>query len=247
MGVIVDLNRPADMVRWHFFQMSVANVAVLGATLLLFLLARTLPLERLSPRRRPMPWTHACALATLASLIVLVLSGLILALGGAAWWQDTGAGRFVNSIHLWAVELFFAFFVIELGGQLLSSAWHSGGTRLWTSGALGFLAAIPAALTGYLAQQSFDAQWIASQARDSMNAIGAGAFFNVTDFGQMYTYHTVVLPFAVALLVTAHVLLVRRHPAAMPAFESTARAAGAATAAGTLPAPGTPPAAGARL
>jgi ubiquinol-cytochrome c reductase cytochrome b subunit len=228
LGTIVNLNHPTDTVHWHFFQMSVANVIVLGVTLLLFVLVRALPLERMPLRGRPLPWTHACALAALASLVLLLVSGVILGLNSAAWWQDTGLGRFVNSIHLWAVELFFAFMVINLGGQLFTVAWRAGGTRLWVTGALAFLLAVPAALTGYLSQQNFDAQWIASQARGSLNAIGAGAWFNVTNFAQMYRYHTLVLPFALALLVAGHVVLVRRHPAALPAPEPKTGASGSA-------------------
>ena len=74
-----------------------------------------------------------------------------------------------------------------------------------------FLVAIPAALTGYVSQQNFDAQWISTQAKDAMNAVGIGAFFNLLDFGQMYSWHIFLLPVAVVALVAAHVLLVRKH------------------------------------
>ena len=49
-----------------------------------------------------------------------------------------------------------------------------------------------------------------------MNSVGAGAFFNLTNFGQMYSYHVLLLPAAVVLLVSAHVLLVRRHGVVPP-------------------------------
>jgi ubiquinol-cytochrome c reductase cytochrome b subunit len=45
-----------------------------------------------------------------------------------------------------------------------------------------------------------------------------GAFFNLTNFGQMYSWHVLLLPVAVVLLVAAHVLLVRRH-GVVPPFE----------------------------
>jgi hypothetical protein len=212
MGAIVDLNHPAHTVHWHFFQMTVANVVLLAVTLVLFLLALALPLGRLAARgRSPRPLTYACGTAALAALVVLLLSGMILSLKGPAWWHYAGVGRFFNSIHLWAVELLFLFMTINLAGQFFTAAWRHGGKRVWITGALGFLVAIPAALTGYLSQQSFDSQWLATQARAGFNAIGAGAFFNVTNFGQMYSFHMLILPLAVALLVTWHVLLLRRH------------------------------------
>jgi ubiquinol-cytochrome c reductase cytochrome b subunit len=87
---------------------------------------------------------------------------------------------------------------------------------VWVTGAITFLVAIPAALTGYVSQQNFDAQWISTQAKDAMNSVGVGAFFNLTNFGQMYSYHIYLLPVAVVLLVTLHVLLVRRHGVVPP-------------------------------
>ena len=63
---------------------------------------------------------------------------------------------------------------------------------------------VGAAFTGYLSQQNFDSQWISTQAKDGINATGAGAFFNVLNFGQMLMWHIVLLP----LVVVAH----RRPP-----------------------------------
>jgi ubiquinol-cytochrome c reductase cytochrome b subunit len=101
------------------------------------------------------------------------------------------------------------------------------------TGAITFLVAVPTALTGYVSQQNFDAQWISTQAKDAMNSVGAGAFFNLTNFGQMYSYHVLLLPIAVVALVGAHVLLVRKH-GVVPPFELARRKAALATA----PSPG---------
>jgi ubiquinol-cytochrome c reductase cytochrome b subunit len=75
---------------------------------------------------------------------------------------------------------------------------------------------IGAAFTGYLSQQNFASQWISVQAKDGLNSVGIGAFFNVLDFGQMFTWHLVVLPLGVTFLVVGHVLLVRKHGVAPP-------------------------------
>jgi ubiquinol-cytochrome c reductase cytochrome b subunit len=106
------------------------------------------------------------------------------------------------------------------------AAWRGGRSRVWMTGAVTFLVAVPCALTGYVSQQNFDAQWIATQAKDAMNSVGVGAFFNLTNFGQMYSFHVLLLPLAVVALVTAHVLLVRRHGVVPPfAIQSTGEAA----------------------
>ena len=159
-----------------------------------------LPPEKLLPDRQPSyvaSWIYVFGVLSLASLAVIIGSGTILALKGPGWWHFTGIGHFFNSIHLWAVELFFFFMVIHLWGKYWMAAWRGGRARVWITGAVTFLVAIPCALTGYVSQQNFDAQWISTQAKDAMNAAGIGSFFNLLNFGQMYSYHVLLLPAAV--------------------------------------------------
>jgi ubiquinol-cytochrome c reductase cytochrome b subunit len=186
-----------------------------------------LPPERLLPDGQPTyvaSWIYVFGVASIAALIVIVLSGSILALKGPAWWHYTSVGHFFNSVHLWAVELFFFVMVVHLWGKYWMAAWRGGRAHVWITGAVVFLVAVPTALTGYVSQQNFDAQWISTQAKDGLNAVGVGAFFNVTNFGQMYSWHILLLPVAVVFLVTAHVLLVRRH-GVVPPFDFEERRA----------------------
>jgi quinol---cytochrome c reductase cytochrome b subunit, bacillus type len=178
-----------------------------------------LPPEKLLPDSQPTyvaSWIYVFGVASLAALIVIVGSGVILSLKGPAWWHFTGIGHFFNSVHLWSVELFFFFMVVHLWGKYWMAAWRGGRSRVWVTGAVTFLVAVPTALTGYVSQQNFDAQWISTQAKDGLNSVGVGAFFNVTNFGQMYSYHVLLLPAAVIALVIAHVLLVRKHGVVPP-------------------------------
>jgi ubiquinol-cytochrome c reductase cytochrome b subunit len=173
-----------------------------------------LPPEKLLPDGQPAymsSWIYVFGVLSLASLVVIIGSGSVLALKGPTWWHVTGIGHFFNSTHLWAVELFFFFMVIHLWGKYWMAAWRGGRKHIWVTGAVTFLVAIPCALTGYVSQQNFDSQWISTQAKDAMNSVGIGAFFNLMDFGQMYSYHIFLLPVAVVALVVAHVLLVRKH------------------------------------
>ena len=50
LGAVVNLNHPAHYVHWHFFQMSVANIGVIVAMLIVFVLAIALPFPRLPQR-----------------------------------------------------------------------------------------------------------------------------------------------------------------------------------------------------
>ncbi len=206
-----------------------------------------LPPEKLLPEHQPTyvaSWIYIFGVASLASLAVIVGSGAILAFKGPAWWHYTGVGHFFNSVHLWAVELFFFAMVVHLWGKYWMAAWRGGRARVWVTGAVTFLVAVPAALTGYVSQQNYDAQWISTQAKDGLNAVGVGAFFNVTNFGQMYSYHVLLLPIAVVALVVAHVLLVRSH-GVVPPFGLSVRELTGARATGTAstgdPQPGTQP------
>jgi ubiquinol-cytochrome c reductase cytochrome b subunit len=201
-----------------------------------------LPPEKLLPDSQPAymaSWIYVFGVLSLVSLVVIIASGAILTLKGPQWWHFTGIGHFFNSIHLWSVELFFFFMVIHLWGKYWMAAWRGGRARVWMTGAVTFLVAIPCALTGYVSQQNFDAQWISTQAKDAMNSAGVGAFFNLTDFGQMYSYHVFLLPLAVVGLVAAHVLLVRKHgivPPFVVSDEAGAEVAGPSVPPGpTLP------------
>jgi hypothetical protein len=51
VGAVFNLNHPARVVHWHFFQMSVANIVVIVLMLLVFALAIALPFPG-SARRR---------------------------------------------------------------------------------------------------------------------------------------------------------------------------------------------------
>jgi hypothetical protein len=175
---------------------------------------RALPPEKLLPDSQPAymaSWIYIFGVLSLVSLVVIIGSGSILSLKGPGWWHFTGIGHFFNSIHLWSVELFFFFMVIHLWGKYWMAAWRGGRARVWMSGAIAFVVAVPCALTGYVSQQNFDAQWISTQAKDALNAAGIGSFWNLLNFGQMYSSHVFLLPLAVVGIVAAHILLVRKH------------------------------------
>jgi ubiquinol-cytochrome c reductase cytochrome b subunit len=161
-------------------------------------------------------WIYVFGVLSLAALLVVLLTGALLAVGGAAWWHTSSLGLFVNSTHLWSVELFFAFMVIHLWGKFWMAAWRGNRALTWMTGVVAFLGSIGTAFTGYLSQSNFDAQWISTQAKDGLNSVGIGAFFNVLNPGQMLLWHVVLLPFVLGVLVVLHVVLVRRHGVVPP-------------------------------
>ena len=146
---------------------------------------------------------------TIAALVWVVMSRVVLALFGPQWWHTTSAGRLFNSLHFWSVQLFFEFMVLHLWGQFFMASWRDGRAPTWMIGAIIFLFSILAAFTGYLAQQNLDAQWIGVNAKDAVNSSGLGGFFNVLNFGQMYGLHVMLVPVAMTVLVVVHIVQVR--------------------------------------
>src|SRR6185437_7444418 len=185
-------------------------------------LARTVPAGQLLPDRQPSyvrSWIYVFGVATLASLLWVLASGAVLALKGATWWHTSPVGHFVNSTHLWSVELFFACMVIHLWGKFFMAAWRGRRALTWVTGAVAFIGSIATAFTGYLSQTNFDSQWTAGQAKDGLNSVGVGAEFNVLNVGQMLLWHVLLLPLVLGVLVVLHVLLVRRH-GVVPPFDA---------------------------
>ncbi|HEX5534558.1 MAG TPA: cytochrome b N-terminal domain-containing protein [Actinomycetales bacterium] len=189
-------------------------------------LQHVVPPGQALPDRQPAyvsSWIYVFGVASLAAFLVVLASGGVLALGGAVWWHTTSVGHFFNSLHLWSVELFFAVMVIHLWGKYWMAAWRGGRAWTWMTGVLLFLASIGTAFTGYLSQTNFDSQWISTQAKDGLNSVGIGAWFNVLNPSQMLLWHVVLLPFVVGVITVVHVVLVRRHGVVPPIDSEEAR------------------------
>jgi quinol-cytochrome oxidoreductase complex cytochrome b subunit len=173
---------------------------------------RYLPPTKLLPDAQPAyvaSWVYVFGVATVAALGVVIATGLILALFGPAWWHTSEVGHFVNSLHLWSVELFMGFMAIHLWAKFWMAAWRGRRSLTWISGVVAFLVAILEGFTGYLSQTNFDSQWIAFESKDAFNASGIGAWLNPMNFGQALMLHIALLPLALVLVVAFHVLMVR--------------------------------------
>ena len=197
---------------------------------------RNLPPGKLLPDRQPSyvaSWVYVFGVLSFAAFFVILLSGVVLILKGPSWWHQSTVGLFFNSIHLWSVELFFFFMVLHLWGKFFMAAWRGKRGLTWMTGVITFAVSIGAAFTGYLSQQNFDSQWISTQAKDGLNSVGVGAFFNVMNFGQMILWHVLLLPVVVGVLIAVHLLLVRRRGVVRPLPARNARSGRSARHAGT--------------
>jgi len=183
------------------------------------LLARNLPLSNLLPDRQPVyvgSWVYIFGVLAIAGLIWIIGSGVLLAFFGPQWWHESNIGRFVNSLHLWSVQVFFVFMVLHLWGQYFMAGWRDGRAPTWMIGVVIFAFSIAAAFTGFVSQQNFAGEWIAVNAKDATNSFGIGSLFNVLNFGQMYGIHVVLLPLLLATLLGIHLVLVRMRGVVRP-------------------------------
>jgi hypothetical protein len=180
---------------------------------------KVLPPRKLLPDRQPAyvaSWVYVFGVATLASLVMAIISGTAIAIGGADWWHTSPIGHFLNSMHLWSVELFMAFMVIHLWGKFWMAAWRGRRALTWITGVVAFAASVLECFTGYLSQQNFDSQWIATSGKDAINVTGLGSFFNLLNSGQMLLWHVVLIPIVLIAIVGGHVLLVRMRGVSHP-------------------------------
>jgi ubiquinol-cytochrome c reductase cytochrome b subunit len=180
---------------------------------------RNLPVDKLLPDDQPayvVSWIYVFGVATIAALAVIIGSGIVLAFQGPAWYHTSDIGKFTNSMHFWSVQMFFAFMVIHLWGKFWMAAWRGDRFRTWVTGAVTFIVSVATAFTGYLIQTNFDSQWISFEAKDGFNSVGVGAWFTVTNLGQMLLLHVAFLPLILGVLTFVHVLMVRRKGVVPP-------------------------------
>jgi ubiquinol-cytochrome c reductase cytochrome b subunit len=183
------------------------------------LLRRSLTVEDALPTRMPVYVNSIAYLfgaTALMSFVLLIVSGVLLALGGPFWYHTNSVGRFFDYIHFWSVQLFFAALFAHLATKFFLGAWRDGRWATWMVGSLLLATAIFTGLTGYLLQTNWDSQWIATQAKDAMNASGVGALFNTMNTGQVLMLHAIVLPLVVTAIIGLHLFLVRRDSPVRP-------------------------------
>lgn len=154
--------------------------------------------------------------SALSALGMLGITGIVMAAFGPAWYHVSKLGHFVNSLHFWSVQVFFGAIVLHGLTKFFMAAWRDGRWKTWMIGVLAFGIIVFTGLTGFLSQTNWDSQWIAVQAKDAMNALGVGAFFNTMDTTQVLTLHVVVLPLFVVALVGVHLFLIRHDSPVRP-------------------------------
>ncbi len=169
--------------------------------------------DKLLPSEQPVyvsSLVYSFGVFTLSSLVVVIVSGIIMAAEGPLWYQVSGVGDYLRAIHFWSVQAFFFFMTMHLVVQFFMGSWREGRSFTWVLGALSFGLSVITAFTGYLSRGDFFSQWNQVQSKDAFNGAGMDGFFNALNNGQIYGLHIVVLPVILLILVGWHLVAVRK-------------------------------------
>jgi ubiquinol-cytochrome c reductase cytochrome b subunit len=153
---------------------------------------------------------------TMASLVIVISSGIIMVLEGPIWYQYSSLGLFFRSIHFWGAQVFFFFMIVHMISVFFMAGWREGRIITWMLGVMLFGISMFEAFLGYLIGGGFFAQWNQVQAKDAMNAIGLTGFINILNNSQIYGLHVVILPIILVALLGIHLFFVRKKGVVPP-------------------------------
>ena len=159
---------------------------------------------------------YSLGFLSMTSLLVLIVSGTVLAFAGPNWWLMTAWGLYFRSIHLWAAQAFIFFILLHLLIVFLTSGYRSPRRLTWVIGALMGFAGLIEAEFGYGLRGDFSSQWRVLQASDLYNGSGLGKFVNNLNYAQVYGIHIVILPLVILGLLFLHYLLIKVRGIATP-------------------------------
>lgn len=184
--------------------------------------------DNLLPSEQPVyvsSLVYSFGVFTLSSLVFCITSGVIMSAKGPLWYQYSGLGEFMRSVHFWSVQAFFFFMTMHLVGQFFMGSWREGRAITWFIGALSFGLSVVEAFTGYLSRGDFFSQWNQVQSKDAFNGAGLDGFLNILNNGQVYGLHIAVIPLILLGLVTWHLIAVRSK-GVVPPYEARTRQVG---------------------
>ncbi len=163
------------------------------------------------------------ALGGLAFLMfgLLTASGVLLSLIGPYWWLTNPVGQFLKSFHYWSAQAFFFFAILHLFRVWATGSY--GGRRIfnWWIGLVIFMLAMGENLFGLLARGDWESQFV-SMHSDDMLFVQPFFFhlFSPGNFTADLAIHIAVLPVVIALLILAHVVLIRLFGVSEPLSSS---------------------------
>jgi len=131
-------------------------------------------------------------------------------------------GRVIRGIHHWAASASIVVAALHLGRVFLFAAYRSPRRWTWVAGVLLLFVLLGFGLTGYLLPWDLKAYFgtkVATEIPGSISLIGpyllrlirGSADVGPLTLTRFYSVHVIILPAALAVFLTVHLYLVRRH------------------------------------
>ncbi len=179
-------------------------------------------------------WHQVFGSVALFAFLIQVATGLLLALNYGPTPDDAHAsvryimtqvtgGALIRGLHHWGASCMIVIVVLHMVQTFLWGAYKKPREATWIVGVVLLLLTLAFGLTGYLLPWDNRAYWgtiVTTEIAGLMPVLGEyaqrllgaenGSIGNIT-FARFYTAHVMLLPAAMALLATLHVILVRRH------------------------------------
>ncbi len=178
-------------------------------------------------------WPQVFGSVALFLFLTQALTGILLALNyaptpGDAYSsltyivREVSGGKMVRGLHHWGASLMIVVVVLHMVQVFLYGAYKKPREATWIAGVILLLITLAFGLTGYLLPWDNRAYWgtivttrLAAQTPVLgpylSNLLGAEDGIGVVTFSRFYTFHTLLLPLLMVLMVAVHVYLVRRH------------------------------------
>lgn len=152
---------------------------------------------------------YSLGFLTMVAFVLLIVSGVIMAIFGPDWWLTNGAGKYLRSVHLWSTQAFVVFMILHLTIVFLTSAFKPPRRLTWILGVLMLLFVMLESEFGFVLRGDFSSQWRSLQGADFYNGSGLGYWINSLNYKQIYGIHIVAIPLLILGLLFLHYLLVR--------------------------------------
>lgn len=152
---------------------------------------------------------YSLGFLSMTCFMILIVTGVVMAIGGPDWWLTNGVGKYFRSIHLWATQAFVLFVILHLMIVFFTSGFRKPRRLSWVIGALMFFFVLAEAEFGYVLRGDFSSQWRSLQGADLYNGAGIGNWLNNLNYRQIYGIHLVLIPALIVVLLSLHYLRVR--------------------------------------
>lgn len=177
---------------------------------------------------------------TLVGILILVVTGIYLAQFYHPDPADAHAsvlyivneaqlGDFVRGLHYWTANIVMVTLLFHAGRALVWGAYRAPREVTWLAGVGLLVTMMGLFFTGTVLkwdQEAFEALGHNEEIGELLGGLGGwftGEFSRVSLLERTYTAHVAVLPVLLALLVGAHLLLIRHHGIAPRLGETQAR------------------------